>query len=103
MTVWTVARQALCPLHFPGNTGVACHLLLQGVFLTQGSNLRLFYCLPWQVGSIPRCHLGGKLSENACGRDREVGNMTDRMRGGHMCRKALFPAFSEATSSKKSS
>ena len=30
---------------FPGkNTGVGCHFLLQGVFLTQGSNLGLLHC-----------------------------------------------------------
>ena len=35
----------LCPLNFPGkNTGVGCHFLLQGIFLTQGSNL-LLMCL----------------------------------------------------------
>ena len=29
----------LCPWHSPGkNTGVRCHALLQGIFLTQGSN-----------------------------------------------------------------
>ena len=29
----------LCPWNFPGkNTGVSCHFLLQGTFLTQGSN-----------------------------------------------------------------
>ena len=29
----------------PGkNTGMGCHFLLQGVFLTQGSNLSLLYC-----------------------------------------------------------
>ena len=32
----------LCPRDFPGkNTRVSCHFLLQGVFLTQGSNPRL--------------------------------------------------------------
>ena len=32
----------LCPWGFPGNsTGVDCHLLLQGTFPTQGSNLGL--------------------------------------------------------------
>ena len=37
-TAWTIAR-LLCPLDFPGkNTGVGCHSLLQGIFLTQGSN-----------------------------------------------------------------
>ena len=35
----------LCPLNFPGkNTGVGCHFLLQGIFLTHGSNL-LLMCL----------------------------------------------------------
>ena len=30
----------LCPWDFPGkNTGVSCHCLLQGIFLTQGSTL----------------------------------------------------------------
>ena len=27
------------------NTGVGCHFLLQGIFLTQGSNLGLLYCM----------------------------------------------------------
>ena len=32
----------LCPLDFSGkNTGVGCHFLLQGIFLTQGLNLHL--------------------------------------------------------------
>ena len=32
----------LCPWDFPGkNTGVGWHALLQGIFLTQGSNLDL--------------------------------------------------------------
>ena len=32
----------LCPWDFPGkNTGVGCHFLLQGLFPTQGLNLRL--------------------------------------------------------------
>ena len=39
---WPVAHQAPLPWDFPGrNTGVSCHFLLQGIFLTQGSNLRL--------------------------------------------------------------
>ena len=30
----------LCPWDSPGkNTGVGCHVFLQGIFLTQGSNL----------------------------------------------------------------
>ena len=34
----------LCPWNFPGkNTEVGCHFLLQGIFLTQGSNLHLLH------------------------------------------------------------
>ena len=44
----------LCPWNFPGKrTGVGCHFLLQGVFPTQGSNLRVLHLLHWQVGSLP--------------------------------------------------
>ena len=44
-TPWTVAHQAPLFLGFPRqNTGVGCHFLLQGIFLTQGSNVRLLYC-----------------------------------------------------------
>ena len=35
----------LCPWNFPDKiTGVGCHSLLQGIFLTQGSNSGLMYC-----------------------------------------------------------
>ena len=35
----------LCPWDSPGNnTGVGCHALLQGIFMTQGLNLQLLYC-----------------------------------------------------------
>ena len=35
----------LCPRDSPGkNTGVDCHLLLQGIFPTQGSNHNLLHC-----------------------------------------------------------
>ena len=44
-TPWTVAYQALGPWDFPGkNTGVGCHVLLQGIFPTQGLNLGLLHC-----------------------------------------------------------
>ena len=44
----------LCPWNSPGkNTGVGCHFLLQGVFPTQGSNLRLLCLLHRQVDSLP--------------------------------------------------
>ena len=42
---WTVACQAPRPWGFPGkNTGVGCHSLLQGIFLTQGLNPGLLPC-----------------------------------------------------------
>ena len=44
------------PVHgdSPGkNTGVVCHALLQGIFLTQGSNPRLSHFLHWYAGSLP--------------------------------------------------
>ena len=35
------------------NTRVGCYFLLQGIFPTQGSNLRLLHLLHWQAGSLP--------------------------------------------------
>ena len=47
-TSWTVASRLLCPWDSPGkNTGVGCHALLQGIFLTQELNrqlLQLLHC-----------------------------------------------------------
>ena len=44
-TPWTVAHGLLGPWDFPGkSTGVGCHFLLQGIFLTQGSNPGLPHC-----------------------------------------------------------
>ena len=45
----------LCPWNFPGqNTGVGCRFLLQGIFLTQGSNSQLLHCrrisYHWVIG-----------------------------------------------------
>ena len=38
----------------PGkNTGLGCHAPLQGIFLTEGSNLHLLCLLHWQTGSLP--------------------------------------------------
>ena len=45
----------LGPWDFLGkNTGVGCHFLLQGIFLTQGLNSHLLH---WQAESLPLCHL----------------------------------------------
>ena len=43
-----------CPWDSPDkNTRGGCHALLQGIFLTQGSNPCLFHLLHWQIGSSP--------------------------------------------------
>ena len=58
-TPWTIATRLLCPRDSPGkNTGVSCHFLLRGLFLTQGSNPCLLYLLHWQMDSLPLRHLG---------------------------------------------
>ena len=44
-TPWTVAHQAPLLWNSPDkNTGVGCHFLLQGIFLTQRSNLDHQHC-----------------------------------------------------------
>ena len=48
------STRLLCPWDSPGkNTGVGHHVFLQGIFLTQGLNPRLFCLLHWQAGSLP--------------------------------------------------
>ena len=54
VTPWTAATRLLSPWDSPGkNTGVGCHTLLQGIFLTQGSNPCLLHLLHGQAGSLP--------------------------------------------------
>ena len=49
----------LCPHDFPvKNTAVGCHVLLQEIFPTQGSNLNLLHLMHWQVDALPLTHLG---------------------------------------------
>ena len=58
-TPWIVAHHTPLSMRFPGkNTGVGCHLLLQGLFLTQGLNLHLWH---WQVDSSPLSYQGSPL------------------------------------------
>ena len=53
----------LCPWDSPGkNTAVGCHALLQGIFPTQGLNLRLLGLLHWQAGSLLRSSPPGYIS-----------------------------------------
>ena len=48
---------------FPSkNTEVGCYFLLQGIFLTQGSNPGLLHILHWQADSLPLRHLGSPWS-----------------------------------------
>ena len=52
----------LCPWNFPGNnTGASCHFLLQGVFLTQGSNPHLLHLLHWQEDFFPHTTWGSSV------------------------------------------
>ena len=51
VTPWAAAHQAPLSMDFPGkNTEVGCHSLLQVIFPTQGSNLRL---LQWWADPLP--------------------------------------------------
>ena len=51
---WTVAHQAPRSMGFSREEyWSGCHFLLQGIFMTQGSNLHLLCLLHWQTGSLP--------------------------------------------------
>ena len=39
------------------NTGMGCHALHQGIFPTQGSNLRFLHLLHWRQVLCHLCHL----------------------------------------------
>ena len=53
VTLWTVAHQAPLSMDSPGkNTGVGYHALLQGIFPTQGLDLRVLCVLHWQADSL---------------------------------------------------
>ena len=56
-SVWPYGLQPariLCPWDSPGkSTGVGCHALLQGIFMTQGLNLCLLCLLDLQVSPWP--------------------------------------------------
>ena len=66
---WTVACQptlpySACSWDFPGKKiRVGCHFLLQGIFLTQGSNLQLLH---WQGNSLPLSHQGKMGATKIC-------------------------------------
>jgi len=59
---WWPSR-LLCPWDFPGkNTGVGCHFLLKGIFLTRRSNWSFLH---WQADSLPVDHQGS-LNFRSC-------------------------------------
>ena len=59
VTSQIVAHQPPLSMELPSkNIGVGCHFLLQSIFPTQGSNLRLLCLLHWQEDSLTLCHLG---------------------------------------------
>ena len=61
------------PEDSPGkNTGVGCHSLLQGIFLTQGLNLSLLRLLHWQVDSLPLVPLGKPQNRVAAAKSTSV-------------------------------
>ena len=52
--LWTAVCQAALFMGFSRQEyWVGCHILLQGIFLTQGSNPALLHLLHWQAGSLP--------------------------------------------------
>ena len=52
---------SVCGILQAKNTAVGCHALLQGIFLTQGSNPYLLPLLHWQAGSLPLAPPGKPL------------------------------------------
>ena len=81
------------------NTGAGCHFLLQGIFLTQGSNPHLLH---WQAVSLPLSHLFPiwRSSKNLCITwvqylRETMGDDTNQVNKGHIWRKKkknLFPS-----------
>ena len=48
----------LCPWNYPSmNTGMGCHFLLQGIFLTWDQTLHLLWLLHWQADSLSLSHI----------------------------------------------
>ena len=67
------SARLLCLWDFPGkNTGLGCHFLLQGIFLTQGLNWSLSGLLPWQAASLPLAP-PGKLTDQGKGKGQTRG------------------------------
>ena len=64
LTLWMVAPQAPLPMGFSRQEqGVGYHFLLQGLFLTHGSNPCLLFLLYRQAGSLPLASSGSPCSK----------------------------------------
>ena len=64
VTPWTVADQAPLSMEFSSkNTGMGCHFHLQGIFLTQGSNMLLLCLLHCRQILYPLSHGGNFLQK----------------------------------------
>ena len=60
VTLGLQLARLLCPWNFPGkNTEVACHFLLQGIFLTPGLNPHLLH-LPALAGEFSTSEPSGR-------------------------------------------
>ena len=99
-TPWTVAHQAPPSRVSPGkNTGVGCHVLLQGIFHTQGLNPHLLHLLHCQTSSLPLA-LPGKRSScfrpGAWAHSGQFPEFTPRGAGIHVqlfCQSMHMPPF----------
>ena len=81
VTLWTVAHQLPLSLGFPrlevGShlplPGGGSHLLLQGIFPTQGLNLHRLCFFHWHVDSLQLSHLGSPaIYSRICGEWNEI-------------------------------
>ena len=80
----------------PGkNTGVGCHFLLQGIFLTQGLNLHLLCLLHWKADSLQLVPPRPRPNEPELGTEvrfpREVPALTTDSRASHVSATAPTP------------
>ena len=97
--------RVLCPWSLPGkNTGVDCHALLQGIFLTQGLNPGLLCLLQWQVGSLPPAPRGKPVPRILNGKKSNGTNVQKalfHLKRSHLCFQPLkFYSFPDSSTLK---
>ena len=93
VTLWTVAARLLFAWDSPGkNTGVGCHVFLQGIFSTQELKLCLLHCgwilyhsTTWEspYRSQPYLLWEGTTQRSGTGRQRLLGTILEA--GYHKC------------------